>query len=314
VKAHKPEPPVILITGPTASGKSALALAVAERVGGVIINADSMQVYRDLRVLTARPSAEEEQRRPHRLYGHVDAAEPYSVARWLDEARREIEDARLRGLRPIVVGGTGLYLTALVEGLSPMPAIPVEIRARWREIARNSEAAALHARLTERDPVMASRLNASDRQRVTRALEVLEATGRSLAEWQAVPGRPLLPPSEVLGIVVMPPREVLWERSDARFMAMIEAGALDEAAALAARGLSSELQAMRAIGLPPLLAHVRGGLSLPAAIVAGQGDTRRYIKRQSTWIKGHFPSWNMLSETDNCKMTRSVMRLIDRWP
>lgn len=196
------KPACILIAGPTASGKSALALALAERLGGTVINADAMQVYRELRILTARPSASDERRAPHRLYGHVPGEEAYSAARFAAEARSAIAGARASGRIPIVVGGTGLYFKALIEGLSPVPTVSAEIRARWRKAATDEGATVLHGILTSRDPEMAARLKPTDPQRIVRALEVLEATGVSLARWQETPGEPVVRAEDVLGVVV----------------------------------------------------------------------------------------------------------------
>jgi tRNA dimethylallyltransferase len=301
----------ILITGPTASGKSALALAAAERLGGVVINADSMQVYRELRILTARPSPEDEARVPHRLYGHVSVAEPYSVARWLGEVKEEVARCRAVGQRPVIVGGTGLYLKALVDGLSPVPAIPEAVRRRWREAAASLTGDALYRMLAERDPEMARRLKPGDRQRIARALEVSEATGCSLSQWQGVRGVPVLAPADWVGIVVMPPREDLYRRTDARFDAMVEAGALEEVATLCRLQVAPDMPAMRAIGVRPLRSYLEGDADLPAAIEAGKRETRRYVKRQVTWLKGHFKSWNWSIEHNYCKIKSKFMQLID---
>lgn len=285
----------ILIAGPTASGKSALALSVAERVRGVIINADSMQVYRELRVLTARPSLEDEASQPHLLYGHVAASGAYSVARWLEDVRGALAVARDMGRRPIIVGGTGLYFKALAEGLAPIPEIPPAVRAYWREAAQNLAADELHKLLEEKDPGMAARLAPPDRQRVTRALEVIDATGRSLADWQAAPGTPVVP--DFLGLVVDRPREELHARADQRFDQMMDEGAVDEVQTLISLGLSPDLPAMRALGVPALLAMVRGELSREAAVAMAKLETRQYIKRQQTWLRRHMIAWNTLSST-----------------
>ena len=216
----------ILIAGPTASGKSALALRLAQRLGGVIINADSMQVYADLQILTARPSASDLGMARHELYGHVAGDEPYSVARWLVDAERVMVQCRQAGAVPIVTGGTGLYFRALLEGLSPVPVIPAAVRAHWRAQAKRLGPAALHAVLSARDPATAAGLQPTDPQRLVRALEVHEATGRGLADWQREKGRPVLAEGEAVRLVAMPDRRVLYERADARFEAMMAAGAL----------------------------------------------------------------------------------------
>ncbi len=281
----------ILIAGPTASGKSALALALAERVNGTVVNADSMQVYRDLAVLSARPAAAETARVPHRLYGHVDAAEPYSVARWLDEVAEVLAECRLAGRRPIVVGGTGLFFKALTEGLSPVPEIDAKIREHWRAAAGAEGPQALHRILAERDPIMAARLRPSDPQRIVRALEVLDTTGRSLFEWQTMRPPPLVPLAEAVPVVLAPPRAWLHARIAKRFDAMVRAGAAEEAAAILSRGLDPALPVMKAIGVRPLAAAVRGDFSLDAAIEIAKTETRRYAKRQETFFRGQFPDW-----------------------
>lgn len=275
----------ILIAGPTASGKSALALRLAERLGGIIVNADSMAVYADLAILTGRPGGEDLARAPHRLYGHVDAAETYSVGRWLAEAGASLEEARAAGRVAIIVGGTGLYFRALTQGLSDIPPVPEAIRAAVRERALGLAPAALHAMLAARDPVMATRLRPTDPQRIQRALEVLEATGRSLAEFQArrMPAR--LAGAQVVGLVLDPPRPALRAAIDARFHAMMDAGALNEVRRLAARGLDPALPAMRALGVPPLLEHLAQRLTLGEAVAAAKAETRAYAKRQLTFAR-----------------------------
>lgn len=286
----------LLIAGPTASGKSAVALAAAARAPSLIINADSMQVYRDLSLLTARPSAVEEARAPHRLYGHVDGAEAYSAGRFVREAAPVLAEARQKGLRPIIVGGTGLYFRALLEGLSPVPAIPEDVRAHWRGEAGRLGAAGLHAVLAERDPAVAARLRPTDPQRIARALEVLEATGRSLADWQREPGEPLLHEADCECVVILPDRTLNYTRADARFDAMIAAGALDEVRALAARNLDPGLPVMRALGVPQLIAHLAGATSLPEAITAAKLETRHYIKRQATWLHRNMNAWKYITQ------------------
>ncbi len=304
----------ILIAGPTASGKSALALALAERAGGVIINADSMQVYRELRILTARPSVEDEARVPHRLYGHVGAAESYSVARWLADVAVALEEARQRNWRPIIVGGTGLYFKALTEGLSPIPEIPSAIREHWRAEARQHGASHLHMELARRDPEMAARLHPSDAQRLTRALEVLAATGQSLAEWQAKAGRTLVEPETAVRIVISPPRDVLHARSGRRFVQMIEHKVLDEVRALMQLRLHRELPAQKAIGVRPLTRHLEGALELKQAIARGQIETRQYIKRQQTWLNRNMVSWKRVESVVNCDNVLTFMHFIDEQP
>jgi tRNA dimethylallyltransferase len=285
----------ILIAGPTASGKSALALAVAEKRGGVIVNADSMQVYRDLRIITARPNSAEEARVPHRLYGHVDAAENYSVGRWCQDVRAALEEAKTAGRMPILVGGTGLYFKALTQGLSAVPPTPPDIRAAVRARCDAEGAAALHAELARRDPATAARLKPGDRMRIARALEVLEATGRSLAEWHRDGLPAILDPGQALKIFLVIDRAELHRRIDARFDAMLAAGALEEVRALAARGLDPMLPAMKAHGVPWLRRHLAGEISLEAAAEGGKQDTRRYTKRQVTWFRHQMPGWAWLA-------------------
>src|SRR5260221_5133594 len=217
----------VLIAGATASGKSALALELAEGLGGMIINADSMQVYRDLRIITARPTPEEEARAPHRLYGHVDAAENYSVGRWCLDVQGALTEAKRAGRVPIVVGGTGLYFKAITQGLAAVPPTPPEVRTAVRARLEAEGAAVLHAELARRDPAMGVRLKPGDRMRVARALEVLEATGRSLAEWQREGMRAILNPEHAAKIFVVPDRAELHRRIDARFDAMLAPGALE---------------------------------------------------------------------------------------
>jgi tRNA dimethylallyltransferase len=285
----------ILIAGPTASGKSALALALAERLGGTVINADAMQVYRELRVLTARPDADDERRAPHRLYGHVPGAEAYSAARYAAEARAAIAAAEEAGSLPIVVGGTGLYFKALTEGLSPIPPIPDEIRARWRACAGEEGAAALHAILAERDPEMAARLRPTDPQRLVRALEVLEATGTSLARWQEEPGEPVVRVEDGRAVVVAPERDVLRQRIDARFDRMMAHGAVEEVRALLQLALSPELPVMRALGVGPLARLIAGEASPAEAAEAAKAETRQYAKRQLTWLRRNMNAWKWIN-------------------
>jgi tRNA dimethylallyltransferase len=276
----------LLIAGPTASGKSALALRLARERGGVIINADSMQVYRELRLLSARPSAEEEAQAPHRLYGQVSGAEDYSVARWLTEATREIEAVWAEGQVPIICGGTGLYFMALETGLSQVPPIAPEVRERWRGFAGD-----LHAELAARDPAMAERLGPTDRQRIIRALEVIDSTGQSLARWQAEGERnAFLNQINVERHFVEVPREELYTRAEQRFDLMMAAGALDEVEALPA--FAPDRPVMKAIGVPELQAHLRGEMSLEQAATLAKTATRQYIKRQMTWWRGQMKGWH----------------------
>jgi tRNA dimethylallyltransferase len=296
----------VLICGPTASGKSALALELAREFGGVVINADSMQVYAELRVITNRPTPEEEATAPHRLYGFRPAREPYSAALCLADVKRELAEAKAQGLLPLIVGGTGLYFKALTEGLSEIPEIPDEIRARWRLAAQEQPPQALHAELARRDPLTAARLRPSDPQRIVRALEVLEATGRPLAEWQATRQPPLLPLSQAFPLVVDVERAELYRRCDLRFDAMIAGGAVEEARAIDALGLDPALPATRAVGLPPLIAYARGEIAFDEASERAKTATRNYAKRQKTWINGNFIEWNRYFEQDIERTKRDI--------
>jgi tRNA dimethylallyltransferase len=246
----------VLIAGPTASGKSAFALELAQATGGAIINADSMQVYRDLRIITARPTVDQEARLPHRLYGHVDAAVNFSAGHWVTDAARVLAELRAQDRLPIFVGGSGLYFKALTRGLSAVPPIPPAIREGVRARLERDGAEVLHAELVRRDPVSAERLKPRDRTRIARALEVVEATGRSLTDWHRDGLPPLLPPGQFSALFLDPDRDLLYARIDARFDAMLKAGALDEVASLAARRLDPLLPAMKAHGVPALIRHL----------------------------------------------------------
>ena len=285
----------VLIAGPTASGKSALALRLAQELGGVVVNTDSMQVYRDLRILTARPTADEEARVPHRLYGHVDAEVNFSAGAWVTDAAKVIEEARALARVPIFVGGTGLYFKALTRGLSAVPAIPPDIRESVRERLERNGVEALHAELARRDPASAERLKPRDRTRIARALEVVEATGRSLTDWHREGLPPLLPPGTFRALFLNPGRDALYERIDARFGAMLEQGALDEVVRLAARHLDPLLPAMKAHGVPPLMRHLNGEISLDEAAAIGRADTRHYAKRQFTWFRHQLPEFEWVT-------------------
>ena len=281
----------MLIAGPTASGKSALALELAQKVGGVVINADSMQVYRDLRIITARPSRQEEALVPHRLYGHVDASVNFSAGAWVADAEKMLSEARAQNRVPIFVGGSGLYFKALTRGLSAVPPIPLEIREGVRARLQRDGVEALHAELARRDPASAQRLKPRDRTRIARALEVVESTRHSLIDWHREGLPPLLPQGQFRALFLEPEREALYARIDARFDAMLKAGALQEVAALAARKLDSLLPAMKAHGVPALIRHVRGELTLDEAAAIGRADTRHYAKRQFTWFRHQLPEF-----------------------
>ena len=282
---------VILIAGPTASGKSALALELAAKLGGVIINADSMQVYRDLRIITARPTPDEEKRVPHRLYGHVDGAGNYSVGRWFGEAAAALADTFGQGRPAIMTGGTGLYFSTLTRGIAAVPPVPAEIRRVVRDRLATEGVAALHQELSKRDPATAARLKPRDRARITRALEVVLATGRSLTQWHEdnMPAR--LDLAAAAKVFLMPNRDELGLRIDARFDAMMAAGALEEVRAFAARNLDPNLPAMKAHGVPWLIRHLKGEIAMAEAVAQAKRDTRRYTKRQATWFRNQLPQF-----------------------
>lgn len=277
--------PVVIVAGPTASGKSQLALDIAVQFRGTVINADSMQIYRGLAVLSAAPDEAARARAPHRLYGVLDPVEPCSAGRWRAMATAEIEAATDDSRLPVVVGGTGLYLRALIGGIARIPPIPADVRKTVRDRLARDGAPALHAELMRRDPDTADRLEPADRQRIARALEVLEATGRPLSGWLrgAREGGDMAFRFHV--ILLMPSRDALYAAIDARFRAMLAAGGLDEVRGLAARGLDPALPAMKALGVPELLRLVAGEIPPEEAIRCGQQATRRYAKRQITWFR-----------------------------
>ena len=280
----------LLIAGPTASGKSAFALQEAAK-GGVVINADASQVYDGWRVLTARPSAEEEAEAPHRLYGHVDPARRYSVGDWLRDLEPVLAECRAAGLRPIIVGGTGLYFMALTEGLADIPPPSEAIRAAVDARLKAEGLAALAAVLTARDPATAATTDLQNPMRVTRALEVLEATGRGLAHWRAATPPPLVREAEK--VLIAPEREALYARCDARFDGMLAAGAVKEAREMAARGLAPALPAMKAVGAPELFAYLAGEITLDEAAERAKQATRNYAKRQMTWMRNRMKGWRV---------------------
>jgi tRNA dimethylallyltransferase len=286
----------VLIAGPTASGKSALALALARQIGGAVVNADSMQVYRDLRILSARPSAADEAAVPHLLYGHVAATDPYSVGRFQADAAKALAQAQARGLIPIFTGGTGLYFGALTDGLAEIPAVPAEVRQAAREKLERIGVAALHAELACRDPETAQGLRPTDPQRTLRAWEVLEATGKPLIEWQRTPGTPVLAGLRLVKFVLDIPREELRARIHQRFLAMLATGATAEAAAL--RGLDPMLPAAKTLGLRALWALAEGALTEAEAVTAAVTATRQFAKRQMTWFRHRMEDYNFISHRD----------------
>jgi tRNA dimethylallyltransferase len=295
----------VLIAGPTASGKSALALALAEHLGGAIVNTDSMQVYRELRVLSARPSAEDEARVPHYLYGHVPVTERYSAGRYQEDAVAALSQARKQKRLPIFTGGTGLYFGVLSAGLSPIPPVPQEVREVVRERRLSMGPGAFFAAFAARDPETAAGLSPTDTQRVLRASAVLEATGRSLRFWQKKQGIPLLQNMKVGRFVLAPARDELRAAIEARVHRMVEHGALEEARAL--QGLDPTLPAARALGVPQLQAHLAGEVTLEAALAGVQSETRRYAKRQLTWFRRFMKDWHWI-ENRNLSNIISVSR------
>jgi tRNA dimethylallyltransferase len=291
-------PPLALIAGPTASGKSALALALAERTGGTIVNADSAQVYRNLRIVTARPAPEEEARVPHRLYGTRDGARPYSAAEWATDARAAIRETHEAGKLPILIGGTGLYIRTLLDGIAPVPEIDPAVRAG----ARALPVPEAHAALAAEDPEAAARLRATDTARVARALEVVRSTGRPLAQWQRQRVGGIGNEVALAPLILLPPRDWLYARCDVRFNKMLSDEGIAEVSSLLDRNLSPALPVMRAIGVREIGAFVRGELSREQALAAGRQATRRYAKRQYTWFAHQPPlDWPRLAEPLDCE-------------
>jgi tRNA dimethylallyltransferase len=291
--APEPKPPLVVIAGPTASGKSSLALALALQIDGVIVNADSAQVYRDLRVLSAAPKDDEMKSAEHRLYGVRDGALPCSAAEWAAMARREISDVHATGRTPILAGGTGLYLRTLLNGIAPVPAIDPEVRAR----VRDATAEANRAKLEALDPRASARLEKGDTARINRALEVILSTGRTLAEWQRQREGGIVEHVRLKALILLPPRKWLYARCDERFAHMIDQGAVTEVERLLARKLNPNLPVMRAIGVPELTRYLLGESTLDESIAAGQQATRRYAKRQYTWFARQPPAdWPRFQE------------------
>ncbi len=292
---------IILIGGPTASGKSGLALKIAGAFDGAIINADSMQVYRELRTLTARPTIADETEAPHHLYGHLAGSAPCSVAVWLAAAREKIDVSWAENKTPIVTGGTGLYFKALLEGLAAVPEISENVREEVRRQLEKDGASSLHQQLNKLDPEMAARLEPGDSQRVTRALEVILSTGRSLRDWQAEqPEGGLnreMAPNSILSFAFLPDRETLYERCNARLRQMVEVeDAIDEVRHLLSLNYAPHLPVMKALGVPQIALYLRNEQSLEEAIQQTQTATRQYAKRQMTWFRNQFNDWDALNE------------------
>jgi tRNA dimethylallyltransferase len=303
----KPKPPLVVIAGPTASGKSALAISLAQQIGGVIVNADSAQIYRDLPVLSAAPPEDERKAAEHRLYGVRDGALPCSAADWAQMARREIADIHSSERTPILVGGTGLYLRTLLDGIAPVPAIDPHVRARVRETAIEEN----RAKLQTLDPEGAARLNGADTTRINRALEVILSTGRTLVEWQSQRDGGIADEVELRPLILLPPRKWLYARCDERFARMIELGAVAEVEALLARKLNPNLPVMRAIGVRELARYLLGESSLDEAVAAGQQATRRYAKRQYTWFAHQPPAdWPRFQEALDIERLPHALQLI----
>ena len=305
--------PVVVVAGPTASGKSALALSLAERFDGVVINADSMQLYLDLDILTDRPGSEALARAPHVLYGVVTAAQRCSAGQWRAMACAEIERARQKRRVAIVTGGTGLYLRALTVGLADIPEIPPAIRRAARAHLTAVGAAGIHAELTRSDPIMAARLHASDGQRLARAWEVLEATGQSLADWQDAPNQS--PPADwrFFSIRLMPPREAIYVACDTRFDHMMARGALEEARSLAALNLDPSLPAMKAVGVPPLIRFINSEIPLEEACRLARRDTRRFARRQIAWFRNQLVPTLSLSTQYSKSLNLKIFPLISEF-
>ncbi|MHB8530852.1 MAG: tRNA (adenosine(37)-N6)-dimethylallyltransferase MiaA [Caulobacteraceae bacterium] len=301
-------PRIWLIAGPTASGKSALALRLARETGGEIVNADSMQIYRDLRVLTARPSPEEQALVPHHLFGIADAAEAWSVGRWLKAAREALAAIAERGRPAIVVGGTGLYFRALTGGLAEIPPIPRAVREETCRLLTAIGEVDFRACLAAADPAAEARITNGDRQRLSRALEVFVATGRPLSVWQTATV-PAIEAGSWRGVVLAPPVKALYARCEARLCAMVAAGALAEVAALTARGLSPRLPAMKALGVPAFSAQLGGETSLAEALARARGETRRYAKRQATWFRGQAAGWARIEAAEAEEQWRALRTL-----
>jgi len=304
-------PRAILIAGPTASGKSSAALKLAQACNGAIINADSMQVYDELRILSARPPASDEALVPHYLYGTVPASTAYSTGMWVEQVADVLETVWHQGRTPIIVGGTGLYFYALENGLSPVPDIAVEVREKWRQKLVDEGVAALYQDLKLTDEIMAERLKPGDSQRIVRALEVKEATGISLSEWhRRENSTPVLAGEGIVRVVISPEREEIYRRCDQRLDWMVENGGLDEVRNLLALKLDCRLPAMKALGVAQLGRFVEGEVSLEEALVRAKTDTRRYAKRQLTWIKRNMIAWKHINEQQSERINDILLSYI----
>ncbi len=291
------EPRIWLIAGPTASGKSALALRLASAIGAEIVNADSMQLYSDLRLITARPSAEDEVQAPHHLFGTVDGADGWSVGHWLRATTQALDEIASRKRPAVIVGGTGLYFKALTQGLAEIPQVPLEVRARAQDDYDQMGEMDFRSRLDFIDPAAAARIAPGDRQRLVRAWAVFSATQTPLTVWQSN-GKPAVEPGAWSAVALEPARAALYARCDTRLDLMVKAGALKEVAELAQRKLDPMLPIMKAVGVREFTSHLRGEMSLAAALASAQQETRRYAKRQTTWMRGQMAEWPRLTEID----------------
>ncbi len=302
--------PLLIVAGPTASGKSGLALALAVEFGGTVINADSMQLYRGLEILTAQPDAAARAEAPHLLYGVRDIADPASAGKWRDLALEAIAETRSAGRLPILVGGTGLYIRALLQGMAPIPPVPAAIRDRARALHTALGGPAFRARLAERDPEGAARLNPGDTQRLIRAYEVVEATGKPLSYWQALQQDGGESPFRPFVLTVMPPRPDLHKSINERFLRMIDRGALDEGRAVLARRLDPLLPGMKALGLPELRQHLEGAISLAQAVALAQAASRQYAKRQATWFRHQLAPDHLLNAQFSERLLPEIFSII----
>jgi len=307
----KSRPRTILIAGPTASGKSSAAIKLAGMCNGAIINADSMQVYRELQILSARPDAHDHAMAPHYLYGTVPAATAYSTGMWLADVAKALAHIRQQNRTAIIVGGTGLYFYALEGGLSPVPEIPVDIREKWRGKLAREGVGAVYAGLMQRDQAMAENLQPNDSQRIVRALEVIDATGISLLEWHKRPmAKPVLSGDDILRVVIAPERREIYRRCDQRFEWMAANGGLEEVKDLLTLKLLPQLPAMKALGVPQLGGFLAGRLSMDEAVETAKTETRRYAKRQFTWIKRNMIAWNHINEQQSEKINTKLLSFI----
>ncbi|SDR36164.1 tRNA dimethylallyltransferase [Pseudovibrio sp. Tun.PSC04-5.I4] len=309
VGGFQKKPVAVLIAGPTASGKTALSLRLAKELNASVVNADSMQIYRDLRILSARPSLEEESQAPHLLFGCIESERPYSVMTWLEDFAEIFNSAKNEGRPLVVVGGTGLYFKAALEGISLLPDIPEDVRRSWREFSLHNPTETLHEALRERDSVMADRLEPADTQRIVRALEVIDGTGQSLAHWQTEKSTPIISAGEALQVVLEPDRKVLHDRIQQRFDMMMDQGAVEEASSLWARGMDPNLQVMKAIGVKLLAEAELGKTSLEWAIERSKTETRRYAKRQCTFFRGQLGGWPRLDPLNSHEIDVFVERI-----